>query len=176
MSAVSFKAKGYKVDSDNISFKVFYEMLSTLKGSDYAQEKIVDEVLSQEEDGTVIYSFCIDIQSTAELDLIVSKKDIKMRKLGGIHIKDSSSFKSLEKNHSFMNALRERWECRDSYAYYLPVNFDMFLKSFDDRVKDQDMMMHIDIPISTIAWTEIADIDSEDDLYENGFLDWGESI
>ena len=34
----------------------------------------------------------------------------------------------------------------------------------------------IDIPVSTIAWTEIADIDSEDDLYENGFLDWGENL
>lgn len=32
------------------------------------------------------------------------------------------------------------------------------------------------LPVSTINWTEIADIDSEDDLYENGFLDWGESI
>ena len=31
----------------------------------------------------------------------------------------------------------------------------------------------IDIPVSTITWTEIADIDSEEDLYENGFLDWG---
>lgn len=150
MPAVSFKANGYKVDSDNISFKVFYEMLSTLKGSDYAKEKIVDEVLSQEKDCTVVYSFCINLQSTAELNLVVSKKDIKVRELGGIHIKDSSTFKSLEKNHSFMNALRERWECRDAYAYYLPVNFDMFLKSFDDRVKDQDMIMHIDIPISDI--------------------------
>lgn len=150
MSAVSFKANGYKVESDNISFRVFYEMLSTLKGSDYAKEQIVSEVLSQEEDDTVIYNFCMNLQGAAELDLSVSKKDIKIRKLGGIHIKDSSSFKSLEKNHSFMNALRERWECRDSYAYYLPVNFDMFLKSFDDRVKDQDMIMHIDIPISDI--------------------------
>ena len=34
----------------------------------------------------------------------------------------------------------------------------------------------IDIPVSTINWTEIADIDSEEDLYENGFLDWGESM
>ena len=150
MLAVSFKAKGYKVYSDNISFKVFYEMLSTLKGSDYAKEKIVDEVLRQEEDSTFVFNFHIDIQSDAELDLTVFKKAIKIRKLGGIHIKDSSSFKSLEKNHSFMNALRERWECKDSYSYYLPVNFDMFLKSFDDRVKDQEMIMHIDIPISDI--------------------------
>ena len=34
----------------------------------------------------------------------------------------------------------------------------------------------VDIPVSTITWTEIADIDSEEDLYENGFLDWGENI
>ena len=34
----------------------------------------------------------------------------------------------------------------------------------------------IDIPVSTINWTEIADIDSEEDLYENDFLDWGESL
>lgn len=34
----------------------------------------------------------------------------------------------------------------------------------------------VDIPISTITWTEIADIDSEEDLYENGFLDWGDNI
>ena len=34
----------------------------------------------------------------------------------------------------------------------------------------------INIPVSTINWTEIADIDSEDDLYENDFLDWGESM
>ena len=34
----------------------------------------------------------------------------------------------------------------------------------------------VDIPVSTITWTEIADIDSEEDLYENGFLDWGESM
>lgn len=32
------------------------------------------------------------------------------------------------------------------------------------------------IPTSTFAWTEIADIDSEEDLYENDFLDWGESL
>ena len=34
----------------------------------------------------------------------------------------------------------------------------------------------IDIPVSTITWTEIGDIDSEEDLYENDFLDWGESM
>ena len=34
----------------------------------------------------------------------------------------------------------------------------------------------IDIPVSTIIWTEIGDIDSEEDLYENDFLDWGESM
>ena len=34
----------------------------------------------------------------------------------------------------------------------------------------------IDIPVSTINWTEIADIDSEEDLYENDFLDWGENL
>lgn len=34
----------------------------------------------------------------------------------------------------------------------------------------------VDIPVSTINWTEIADIDSEEDLYENDFLDWGESM
>lgn len=34
----------------------------------------------------------------------------------------------------------------------------------------------IDIPVSTINWTEIADIDNEEDLYENDFLDWGESL
>lgn len=34
----------------------------------------------------------------------------------------------------------------------------------------------VDIPVSTITWTEIADIDSEEDLYENDFLDWGENL
>lgn len=34
----------------------------------------------------------------------------------------------------------------------------------------------IDIPITTINWTEIADIDSEEDLYENDFLDWGNNL
>ena len=34
----------------------------------------------------------------------------------------------------------------------------------------------VDLPLSTITWTEIANIDSEEDLYENGFLDWGENI
>ena len=34
----------------------------------------------------------------------------------------------------------------------------------------------IDIPVTTINWTEIADIDSEEDLYENDFLDWGENL
>lgn len=32
----------------------------------------------------------------------------------------------------------------------------------------------VSIPISTLNWTEIANIDSEEDLYENGFLDWGD--
>lgn len=34
----------------------------------------------------------------------------------------------------------------------------------------------VDIPVSTITWTEVGDIDSEEDLYENDFLDWGENL
>lgn len=125
---------------------------------------IVKEVVSQMKDSTKYISFYFKVDEATSreiendpwvLSFTVSKKNITLRnKWKKVRIKKGSPYEKLNDNPKFINALIRKYNMDyDSYAYYLPVGYEVTLLS-KDEASQETFCIHVDIPFSDIEVCE----------------------
>lgn len=122
------------------------------------EKHIIDEVISQMEDGSKYICFYFEPNEDTSRDLAssrlsfsVAKKSVTIRnKQKKVRIKEGSFYEGLNDNPEFIEAMTEEYNTNyGSYAYYLPVSYRAHLVHKEGDIGDF-LNLHVDIPFSDI--------------------------